>query len=258
MACHSRYHLEILPGRLLANSLHPLLGRTLRVRNELQRHRNLFLTPTINSFPRTYSMTDIFPSIDTRRIVQRKPIRILALDGGGIRGLSSLIFLRGLMQRVAVARDISSHEPATVRPSEYFDLIIGTGTGGLCALFLGRLRMTVDEAISAYQEVANTAFQPHNSLSRISPFPLSRAVHPALLSQEIEQCIGNIVQRHLHVWDAAFPDPVDEPHPCHTAVLAGTAAYIGAPPYILRSYATSEPPSPITIHEVARAAIQSP
>ena len=77
--------------------------------------------------------------------MQRKPIRILAFDGGGFRGLSSLIFLRDLMQRVAVARDTPSHEPVTVRPSEYFDLVIGTDTGCICALFLGRLRMTVNE-----------------------------------------------------------------------------------------------------------------
>ena len=129
----------IAVGRLLANSRHGgLLGCTLRVRSELQHHRNLFLTPTTNSGPLTHFMTDTFLSSDTRRIVQRKPIRILALDGGGIRGLSSLIFLRGLMERVAVARDTSSHEHVTVRPSEYFDLIIGTGTGGICALFLDR------------------------------------------------------------------------------------------------------------------------
>ena len=63
----------------------------------------------------------------------------LALDGGGVQGLSSLILLRGLMERVAVARDTSTHEFVTVRPSEYFDFIIGAGTGGICALFLGRL-----------------------------------------------------------------------------------------------------------------------
>ena len=179
-------------------------------------------------------MADISPSIDTRRI-QRNPIRILALDGGGARGLSSLILLRGLMERVAVARDTSTHQPVIVRPSDYFDLIIGAGTGGICALFLGGLRMTVDEAICAYQEVANAAFQAPNSLSRISLLPLSRALQPALLSQQMEQCVSSIVQRHLQDRDAAFAEPVEGSHTCRTAVLAGTTAYINAPPYILRS-----------------------
>ena len=91
--------------------------------------------------PLTYSMADKSPNIDTRRIIQRKPIHILALDGGGIRGLSSLISLCGLMERMAVTEDTSSHKPATVWPSEYFDPIIGTETGGICVLFLGLLQM---------------------------------------------------------------------------------------------------------------------
>ena len=148
---------------------------------------------------------------------QRNPIRILALDGGGVGGLSSLILLRGLMERVAVATDTSTHERLTTRPSDYFDLIIGTGTGGICALFLGRLGMTIDSAISSYQEVANTAFQPLNSLSRISPLPLSHALQPAILSQQIDKCVGSIIKRHLHDRNAAFADSAEGSHTCCTA-----------------------------------------
>jgi patatin-like phospholipase/acyl hydrolase len=43
-------------------------------------------------------------------------------DGGGIRGLSSLIILKYLMKRV------NSQSPP--KPCEYFDLIGGTSTGG--------------------------------------------------------------------------------------------------------------------------------
>ena len=87
-------------------------------------------------------MADISPgdaTIDTST-PDKKATRILALDGGGIRGLSSLILLRGLMQRVAVAKGISSDGNVAIRPSDFFDLIIGTGTGGISSLFLGRLR----------------------------------------------------------------------------------------------------------------------
>ena len=112
-------------GRLLANSWHGgLLDCTLRVRSELQRHRNLFLNPTTNSCPLTHYMTDTFLSSDTRRIVQRTPICILVLDGGGIRGLSSLIFLRGLMEWVAITRDTSSHERAIVWPQSTSTLLL--------------------------------------------------------------------------------------------------------------------------------------
>jgi len=63
--------------------------------------------------------------------------RILALDGGGVRGLSSLLILREIMLDI---QDIvkSRHPP---KPCDYFELIGGTSTGGLIALMLGLLGM---------------------------------------------------------------------------------------------------------------------
>jgi Patatin-like phospholipase len=74
--------------------------------------------------------------------------RILALDGGGVRGLSSLLIVGQLMREVQ--RIIANSGQATARdkpplPCEYFDLICGTSTGGLIALMLGRLRMVCKE-----------------------------------------------------------------------------------------------------------------
>ena len=49
-------------------------------------------------------------------------IRLLALDGGGVRGLSSLIILQQLMETI---------EPdSPPKPCDYFDMIGGTSTGG--------------------------------------------------------------------------------------------------------------------------------
>jgi len=64
--------------------------------------------------------------------------RILSLDGGGIRGLSSLAILKEVMD--AVGRMAEVPPPL---PCEYFDLIGGTSTGGLIALMLGRLGMVI-------------------------------------------------------------------------------------------------------------------
>jgi patatin-like phospholipase/acyl hydrolase len=46
------------------------------------------------------------------------------LDGGGIRGLSSLYILKGLMQ------ELNSPPGGPYFPHEHFDLIAGTSTGG--------------------------------------------------------------------------------------------------------------------------------
>ena len=78
-------------------------------------------------------------------------VRLLALDGGGVRGLSSLMILQQLM--AAVDPD------APPKPCDYFDMIGGTSTGGLIAVMLGRLRMTVDECIAAYTSLSDRVFE---------------------------------------------------------------------------------------------------
>lgn len=78
-------------------------------------------------------------------------LRLLALDGGGVRGLSSLMILQHLMATV---------DPnAPPKPCEYFDMIGGTSTGGLIAIMLGRLQMTVEECINAYVALSEKVFQ---------------------------------------------------------------------------------------------------
>ena len=66
-------------------------------------------------------------------------LRLLSLDGGGVRELSSLYILKDLMRQIA--REYTSSNPdapeISPRPCEYFDLIGGTSTGGLIALMLG-------------------------------------------------------------------------------------------------------------------------
>lgn len=82
-------------------------------------------------------------------------VRILSLDGGGVRGLSSLLILREIMVQLQDSKSLGSQKtststPASLKPCDFFELIVGTGTGGLSALSLGRLHMTVDEAITEY------------------------------------------------------------------------------------------------------------
>jgi predicted acylesterase/phospholipase RssA len=64
------------------------------------------------------------PHNDIPQPVQRRPLRILAIDGGGIRGILPAMVLADLERR-------------TNRPTiDLFDLIVGTSTGGLVALAL--------------------------------------------------------------------------------------------------------------------------
>ena len=70
--------------------------------------------------------------------------RLLALDGGGVRGLSSLLIIEQLMKEVQRLREEEGDPTPDGKPPlpcQYFDLICGTSTGGLIAIMLGRLRM---------------------------------------------------------------------------------------------------------------------
>jgi hypothetical protein len=100
--------------------------------------------------------------------VQKKRRFLLSLDGGGIRGLAGLAILDKMM------RQIDPNNPP--KPCEVFDMIGGTSTGGLVALYsfpeqlnadciysliaimLGPLEMSVDDCITAYRSLSQQAF----------------------------------------------------------------------------------------------------
>ncbi|PGH02751.1 hypothetical protein GX51_04485 [Blastomyces parvus] len=82
---------------------------------------------------------------------------LLSLDGGGVRGLSSLRILQGLMERVNHERAIVNLPP--IKPCDLFDLIGGTSTGGLIAIMLGRLEMDVDQCIAEYSRMIEQIFK---------------------------------------------------------------------------------------------------
>ncbi|KAL6407343.1 kinesin light chain [Ilyonectria robusta] len=83
-----------------------------------------------------------------------RPLCLLALDGGGIRGLSELLVLEEIMNRIKYDVD----EDDDLLPADFFDLIGGTSTGGLIALLLGRLRRSVPQARKEYVRLAEEVF----------------------------------------------------------------------------------------------------
>lgn len=64
---------------------------------------------------------------------QRRGVRVLCLDGGGVRGLLQIEILRQLEERLAARKKTIT---------SFFDYIVGTSTGGIIALALvyGRYR----------------------------------------------------------------------------------------------------------------------
>ena len=81
--------------------------------------------------------------------------RILAIDGGGIRGILPAAFLARLEQEYLGDRSVS----------DCFDLVAGTSTGGILSLGLGR-GLTARQINKTYQTRGAEIFPPCSSLSR--------------------------------------------------------------------------------------------
>jgi hypothetical protein len=77
--------------------------------------------------------------------------RILAIDGGGIKGVAPLAFLAAIER--ALGRPIGC----------FFDLIVGTSTGGIIALGLG-LGFKAQDLLRFYEELAGTIFSGNRVL----------------------------------------------------------------------------------------------
>jgi patatin-like phospholipase/acyl hydrolase len=107
-------------------------------------------------------------------------IRLLSLDGGGVRGLSSLMILDSLMKAV--------NPDNVLKPCEYFDMIGGTSTGGLIAVMLGRLHMTVDECIDTYKTLSERVFQKRHR--RVT---FSGRLQGRFDTKELERAIKQII-----------------------------------------------------------------
>lgn len=120
-------------------------------------------------------------------------VRLLALDGGGVRGLSSLMILRRLMATV--------DPDAPPKPCDYFDMIGGTSTGGLIAIMLGRLQMTVDECIDAYTSLSDRVFE--KSRHRVN---IKGKLQGRFDTAELERAIKEIVSAREISEDALLKD----------------------------------------------------
>ncbi|OWY57034.1 zinc ion binding protein [Alternaria alternata] len=77
-------------------------------------------------------------------------VRILSLDGGGIRGIAELEVLCQIQEKLGVNIPISA----------FFDLIVGTSTGGIIALALAVKQWSVNKCIEEFKRLVKKAFSP--------------------------------------------------------------------------------------------------
>ena len=143
---------------------------------------------------------------------------VLCIDGGGVRGVSTLLVLRELVRKItelerrtepfaktSIESPLNEETQSTARTAtysesssnfllcHYFDYIAGSSFGGLISIMLGRLRMSVDETLSRYEQLFTNVFSEsrRERFVRIfkhthteSSYSFLRRLRPALSSPE--------------------------------------------------------------------------
>ncbi|KAJ7667317.1 acyl transferase/acyl hydrolase/lysophospholipase [Mycena rosella] len=160
-------------------------------------------------------------------------VRVLSLDGGGARALSQLLILESMMYRAqqSLGRD------TPLSPCEYFELIGGSGMGGIIALMLGRRQMSIADVLSVYETL-----RPQSKWGRGELFKASK------FEKILQEIFGQDMMKDVHA-DA-----------CKTFVCAQNEMNLNAGiPELFRSYNTpEEPASDCMIWEAARATTAMP
>ncbi|KAJ7105313.1 acyl transferase/acyl hydrolase/lysophospholipase [Mycena epipterygia] len=132
---------------------------------------------------------------------------------------------------------VEGHLDKDLSPCDYFELIGGSGTGGIIALMLGCLRMSVKDAISAYETL-----RPESKMGSAEKFKTT----------SFEEAIKKIFKQ-VQMNDG-------RPDACKIFVCAMNQRNMNARiPHLFRSYGTSdEPASTCMVWEAARATSATP
>ncbi|MCJ1385543.1 hypothetical protein MMC17_008666 [Xylographa soralifera] len=246
---------------------------------------------------------------------------ILSIDGGGVRGYVSLLFLKALMKEIArVEREESpelhnveeeprsespsvplsrTNTPTSLRarinrrlpgwskesrrstgmsddsersrndqkanevsagkagylPCHYFDYVIGTGTGGLIAIMLSRLRMPIDQCLREYMNMSQIVFgRPRQRL--LHTYALPRFKYD---SRNLTRCVQGLVEqyggRHQSGNGASFASGEDL---CKTVVLAIQSSDGITVPKLFRSYDVASPRTALDSKESRSTNLRNP
>jgi hypothetical protein len=181
------------------------------------------------------------------RFQQDRPRRMLALDGGGIRGLATLGILEQLENLV--------RERTGLKLGDYFDYIAGTSTGAIIAAGLS-CGMTVADLVEFYRSCGKQMFEPAFLIERVKYFytadPLKRKLQDVFgedtrLGSGKLKCLLLVVTKNVTTdspWpissnpDAKYNDrsrpDCNLQIPLWQLVRASTAAPVYFPPEILQ------------------------
>ncbi|KAF8248857.1 FabD/lysophospholipase-like protein [Wilcoxina mikolae CBS 423.85] len=156
-------------------------------------------------------------------------LRILSLDGGGIRSIVQLVILKELERVIDLNIPIQ----------DFFDLIIGTSGGGIVAFGLGIKQLTVEQCIQTFKQVSKEAFTKRKAVGWVGIGKIVEAQHHSIYKTETLINALKTTFGHEPLFGAkASPGRQLSTKVGVTATSSSHAAYL------LANYNRSEPDSP--------------
>ncbi|KAK3321368.1 acyl transferase/acyl hydrolase/lysophospholipase [Cercophora scortea] len=162
-------------------------------------------------------------------------INVLSFDGGGIRGIFSLLVLKRLMEYVRLEEEAVPQDPEEQRllrqlspnlitssfwpcdlpnhvshireqhtpraytrylPCHYFDFICGTSTGGLITIMLSRLRMPVEDCLEEYKRLAGNVFGKPRLIHKVGVLgAIGVTKQTKFKTEKLEHAIKDVLRR---------------------------------------------------------------
>ncbi|GLB44631.1 putative von Willebrand factor type A domain [Lyophyllum shimeji] len=170
---------------------------------------------------------------------------VLVIDGGGFRGLGSLLVLQELMKMA------ESRARQSLLPCDVFDLICGTSTGGLIATLLGRLGLDCATAIDIYKELT-IAICGTNEAAFWED--LLKSNDGGLKSAPFERSLAKFIEKYTGLADTPMAlkgdrDVVDHPKTNAFVTVTSEAPLYDNRTHCIRSYASRSRQPPPSEHQ---------
>ena len=170
-----------------------------------------------------------------------RPVRVLSLDGGGVRGLVEIGILRTILATAQAAwpHPLPDGSPP-VHLCDLFDLVVGTSTGGIIAAGIAN-GLSLDDLERVYRETATVIFKAEsytNLLRNYGPGATSARAMEAVLRARL----GPAADAPLTsvAWGPTRRQRgLPRPHLCLVSQLASRAP---CATFLLRSYGYASAP----------------
>jgi hypothetical protein len=134
------------------------------------------------------------------------------------------IILQELMHRTFVEIEGRAPRRSEIpKPCDHFDLIVGTGTGGLIALMLGRLRLDIETCKELYVRLARKVFETDKTIAGI-PYR-STLFKATKLEEAIKECVMDHTVDPAEGNDGTEPTVVNPVNPASRSSAAASLHY---------------------------------